>query len=93
MSFITLHPGFEQAAGATDQATRLTSLAGTHVGLLDNNKKSVTTFLTAVEELLKTQFAVAQVTRVTKSNASTPCPDELVAELSTVDLVITGIGD
>lgn len=93
MSFITLHPGFESAAGAADQATRLRSLAGAHVGLLDNNKKSVTTFLTAVEELLKTQFAVAQVTRITKSNASVPCPDELVAKLSTVDVVITGIGD
>jgi len=93
MSFVTLHPGFETTAGATDQAARLTSLAGAHIGLLDNNKKTVTTFLTAVEELLTSQFGVASVTRVTKSNASTPCPDELVDGLRGVDAVITGIGD
>lgn len=93
MSFETLHPGFEAAAGATGQAARLTTLAGARIGLLDNNKKSVTTFLSAVEDLLKTQFAVASVTRVTKSNASTPCPDDLVHSLNDVDAVITGIGD
>lgn len=93
MGFVTLHPGFETAPGAAMQAARLSSLAGTHVGLLDNNKKSVGTFLTMVEEILTSQFGVGKVTRAAKPNASVPAPDDVVAQLHGVDVVITGIGD
>jgi hypothetical protein len=93
MSFVTLHPGFETEAGAANQAQRVASLAGAHVGLLDNNKKSVGTFLTMVEEILTGQFGVRKVTRVTKSNASVPVPDDAIAALDGIDVLITGIGD
>ncbi len=93
MPFVTLHPGFEAPATANDQAPRLASLAGSHIGLLDNNKKSVGTFLSLVADILVTRYGVAEVTRVRKPNASVPVPDELVEQLKTVDAVITGIGD
>jgi len=93
MSFVTLHPGHEATVSADGAAKRVSTLAGVRVGLLDNNKKSVGTFLQMVDEILTTQFAVASVTRVTKSNASVPVPDDVIQQLRDIDVLITGIGD
>jgi hypothetical protein len=88
-----LDPTPERPATATPPALGLSDLAGVRIGLLDNGKIRVDRFCDFVEEMLRTEYGVADVVRRRKRNASAPAPDDIVADLLACDAVISAVGD
>ena len=93
MSMRVLDPTAEEAAVAAISAARLASLEGRTVGLLDNGKIRVRELLDHVEEMLRSQYGVAQVLRVRKPDASRPAPPEVMADLKCCEAIISAVGD
>ena len=88
-----LDPTPDRPAVATPPAPALSSLTGARIGLLDNGKIRVDRFCDFAEELLRTDYGVAEVVRRRKRNASAPAPAEVMADLLACDAVISAIGD
>ena len=90
---ITLYdPTAEPRHIAAKLAPRLTSLAGTHAGILDNGKANAGTLMLAVVARLKQRYGVVDVIKREKPVAGPPSP-EIVADLSTCDFVLVGSAD
>ena len=68
-------------------------LRDARIGILDNSKIRVDRFCDFVEEILRTQYDVAEVVRRRKRNASAPAPDDVLADLLACDAVISAVGD
>ena len=77
----------------TTSVARLASLQGRTVGLLDNGKIRVRELLDHVEEVLRSQYGVAQVLRFRKPDASRPAPPEVMADLKHCEVIISAVGD
>jgi hypothetical protein len=88
-----LDPTAEGPAATVSPAPPLSKLAGARIGLLDNGKIRVDRFCDFVEEILRTEYGVADVVRRRKRNASAPAPDDVLADLLTCDGVISAVGD
>jgi hypothetical protein len=73
-------------------ARRLTSLAGTRAGILDNGKANAGTLMLAVVERLKQRYGVSDVIKRNKPVSGPPAP-EVVTDLSTCDFVLVGSAD
>jgi hypothetical protein len=73
-------------------APRLSSLAGTRVGILDNGKANAGTLMLAVAEQLKARYGVSEVVKRNKPVAGPPAP-EIVADLATCDFALVGSAD
>lgn len=93
MSLRVLDPTTEDAAIASVHATRLTSLQGRTVGLLDNGKIRVRELLDHMEDILRAEHGVAHVIRLKKPDASRPAPTDVIAEMQAADAVISAVGD
>ena len=93
MSLQVLDPTAEDTTAETTHATRLTSLRGRTVGLLDNGKIRVRELLDHVEDILRTEHGVARVMRLKKPDASRPAPAEIVGDMLAADAVISAVGD
>ena len=93
MSLRVLDPTAEDVAVATTDVTRLTSLQGRTVGLLDNGKIRVRELLDHMEDILHAEHGVARVIRLKKPDASRPAPAEVIAEMRAADAVISAVGD
>jgi hypothetical protein len=93
MPIIVLDPTVAPSAPAATLAPALASLAGKRVGLLDNGKVNVARFLDHLEDVLRTEHAVADVLRRRKPNMSAPAPDAVLAELAACDAVVSAVGD
>ena len=93
MRIRVLDPTAEGTAVTTTSAAQLASLEGRTVGLLDNGKIRVRELLDHVEEILRSQYGVAQVLRVRKPDASRPAPPEVMANLKRCEAIISAVGD
>ena len=93
MTLRVLDPTFEGLDATQEAVSRLTSLAGRTVGLLDNGKLNVDTLLNHMEELLRAQHGVSHVIRLNKPDASRPAPDDVIATMADCDAVISAVGD
>jgi hypothetical protein len=93
MRIRVLDPTAEEAAMTTTSVARLASLQGRTVGLLDNGKIRVRELLDHVEEMLRSQYGVAQVLRFRKPDASRPAPPEVMADLKHCEVIISAVGD
>lgn len=93
MSLQVLDPTAEDAAVASVHATRLTSLQGRTVGLLDNGKIRVRELLDHMEDILRAEHGVAHVVRLKKPDASRPAPADVITDMQAVDAVISAVGD
>ena len=93
MSIRVFDPTAEDAAPTTTGTRRLASLQGRTIGLLDNGKFHVRELLDHVEELLRSQYGVAQVWRFRKPDASRPAPPAVIARMTGCDAVISAVGD
>ena len=93
MSLQVLDPTAEDAAVATTQSARLTSLQGRTVGLLDNGKIRVRELLDHMEDILRAEHGVARVLRLKKPDASRPAPAGVIADMQAADAVIAAVGD
>jgi hypothetical protein len=90
---ITLYdPTAEPRRADAKLARRLTSLAGTRAGILDNGKANAGTLMLAVVDRLKQRYGVSDVMKRNKPVAGPPAP-EVVTDLSTCDFVLVGSAD
>ena len=91
---VIVDPAAEDAATEARLARRLGTLAGTHVGIIDNSKHMAGELLQEVEQLLQQRYGVKQVTRYRKANPSIPTPPEVLAGLAaSCDAVVHGVAD
>ena len=88
-----LDPTPEHPAEIASPAPALAGLAGARIGLLDNGKIRVDRFCDFVEEILRSEYGVAEVVRRRKRNASAPAPEEVMGDLLACDAVISAVGD
>ena len=93
MSLQVLDPTAEDAAAEVAASSRLTSLQGRTVGLLDNGKIRVRELLDYMEDILSAEHGVARVIRLKKPDASRPAPADVVADMKAADAVIAAVGD
>ena len=93
MSLQVLDPTAEDAAAEAAASSRLTSLQGRTVGLLDNGKIRVRELLDYMEDILRAEHGVARVIRLKKPDASRPAPADVVADMKAADAVIAAVGD
>jgi hypothetical protein len=93
MSIRVLDPTEETAPAFTGATTRLKSLAGRTIGLLDNGKINVRPFLDHLEEMLRSQYGVRGVVRLRKPDFSRPAPAPVLAAMQGCDAVISAVGD
>ena len=79
---------------AAARASRPARLDGATLGLLANGKTHGMAFLERVAEQLRTRHGVAELVRVTKSNASAPAnPEDTKVLAGRCAAVVTAIGD
>ncbi len=93
MSIRVLDPTAEVESLLSNQVSRLESLQGRTIGLLDNGKIRVHELLNEMEEILVSQHGVDKVMRFKKPDASRPAPDDVVAEMKQCDAIISAVGD
>ena len=75
-------------------APRPETLNGAVVGLLSNSKLNADELLVMVQDVLADRYEFKGVVSRNKGNASRPCPEEILNELSEqCDVVITASGD
>jgi hypothetical protein len=74
-------------------APRLSTLAGTRIGVLDNGKVNSDRILEQVDHLLRQRYGVREVVWRRKHDFSRPAPSALLAELGACDAIFTGVGD
>ncbi len=91
---VVLDPTCEPETEAAMTASRLASLDGKVVGLLDNAKPNSDRILDMVASLLGEKYRLAGIVRKRKRNASEPAKQELLEEMAReCQYVITGVGD
>ena len=73
-------------------AQRLTSLAGTRLGILDNGKANAGTLMLAVTKILQERYGVTDVVKRNKPVAGPPAP-EILEDLSKCDFALVGSSD
>ena len=89
-----LDPTFEDNdTEAFELPTRVTTLAGTTVGIISNGKSNTRPFFEHLARLLRDEWGVADVIVRTKANYSAPAEAELINEASTWGAMFAGIGD
>ena len=88
-----LDPTNETAPPKGQVAPRLTSLAGKTVGFISNGKEGTKGFFAHLDQMLRTEFGVADVAMRVKSNFSAPADLDIVDEIARWQAVVTGIGD
>ena len=93
MTLRVLDPTFEEAAKAAKIVGRLSTIAGSTIGLLDNGKINVSRILDYAEEILKGQYGVKKVIRFRKPDASRPAPGSVFEAAKECDALISAVGD
>jgi predicted 3-demethylubiquinone-9 3-methyltransferase (glyoxalase superfamily) len=89
-----LHPAAEDVAETLCLASRLSSLQGMTVGLIDNHKRNANVYLEALGHLLQDRYGVSQVVTYRKISQSMPTPDAVLDQLaSTCDAIIHAVAD
>jgi len=93
MSIRVFDPTAEDAAATTTGPRRLVSLQGRTIGLLDNGKFRVRELLDHVEDMLRSQYGVAEVLRFRKPDASRPAPPAVMADMQRCEAITSAVGD
>ena len=90
---ITLYDPTADARTVTVKlARRLTSLAGTRAGILDNGKANAGTLMLAVAKTLQERYGAGEIVKRDKPVAGPPSPETLEA-LAQCDLTLVGSAD
>jgi hypothetical protein len=93
MPLRVLDPRQSAEGEALRLAPALPSLDGAVIGLLDNAKIGTERFYDFVAEILSKEYGVREFIRRRKPDASRPAPNELIAQMSAADAIISAIGD
>jgi hypothetical protein len=94
MGDMFLDPTDKVDRGQKAFASRLDTLAGKTIGLLDISKAKGSFFLDRVEEVLREQYGVKDVLRRMKPTVARPAPEPIKTELrEKCDAVIEALSD
>ncbi len=93
MTLQVLDPRLSAEGEPLRLAPALPSLHGAVVGLLDNAKIGTERFYDFMAEILAKEYGVREFIRRRKPDATRPATQELVAEMSGADAIISAIGD
>jgi hypothetical protein len=95
MSLRLVNPRREQNAALAQKASRLGTLAGKTIALLDISKPGGAVFLDRLAVLLTCDYGVNEVVRETKPTFAKPAPADLIERLRerNVDAVIEALAD
>jgi hypothetical protein len=88
-----VNPMNETPAHVSMPPARLRHLKGRTVGLMDISKPGGSFFLDRLEYLLRKQFQVENVVRVSKPTFAKPAPQHIIQQLRSVDAVIEALAD
>ena len=88
-----INPMNETPVRVLTPPSRLQSLQGKTVGLLDISKTGGNLFLDQLERLLRERFNVANVVRTAKPTFAKPAPPGIMEQLRTVDAVVEALAD
>jgi len=92
MPVTLIHPGNENIPRSTE-ATRLPSLNGRRVGLLDISKPGGSVFLDRLEKILRERYGVTDIIRVRKPTFAKKAPAPIVDQLRGMDAVVEALAD
>ena len=95
MPIILVNPLDETARVSAKPASRLSSLSGKTIGLLDISKPGGSIFLDRLEHMLTEKHGVARVVRVMKPTFTKPAPDAVIEKFldAKCDAVIEALAD
>ncbi len=95
MPITLVNPFDETLHTRGSQASRLSSLEGKTVALLDISKPGGNIFLDRVEALLKERYRVERVIRAMKPTFTKPAPDAVIGKIieAKADAVIEALAD
>ena len=93
MTFRVLDPTPGTAPPVGRLAPRLDTLEGKTVGFISNGKEGTKGFFRHLEQILKSDYGVAEVVFRTKSNYSAPADPHIADEIKTWDAAVSGLGD
>lgn len=88
-----LNPTHKASESIVRMVSRLSSLNGKQIGLLDNGKKGTSLIFDKLEVILKEKFGVEEIIRERKPDFSRPAPQDVIDKFSGVDAAIAGAGD
>jgi hypothetical protein len=93
MPVTLVHPGNESTPQAAPPPARLDTLKGKKIGLLDISKPGGSFFLDRLEQLLRTNYHVAEVVRSKKPTYTKNAPQQVIDDLRSMDAVVEGLAD
>jgi hypothetical protein len=93
MPVTLIHPGNEAVPKASTPPSRLASLSGKKIGLLDISKPGGSIFLDRLETILRERYGVADVVRARKPTFTKNAPPAVIEELRHMDAVVEGLAD
>ena len=93
MTIRVLDPRLDPEGETPRMAPALASLDGVTVGLLDNAKIGTARFFDYLEAMLRERDGIAGVIRRRKPDSSRPVPKEMLAEMVSVDALVSAVGD
>lgn len=89
-----LHPAAEDIVQKHSLASRLASLKGTTLGLIDNHKGNADVYLEELGRLLQAQYGVSKTITYRKDSQSIPTPAEVMDDLAAkCDAIIHAVAD
>ena len=88
-----VNPMNETPVHASAPPARLRDLKDMTVGLMDISKPGGSFFLDRLEHLLKEQFQVRNVLRISKPTFAKPAPQDVIQQLLSADAVIEALAD
>jgi hypothetical protein len=90
---VFLDPSFEEAPAITALPARPKSLRGATVGFISNGKAGTRVFFDHLERMLRDEWGVAGVVRLTKSNYSAPAERDVIDVAAGWAALFAGVGD
>ena len=93
MPVTLIHPGNEAVPKASTPPSRLASLSGKKIGLLDISKPGGSIFLDRLETILRERYGVADVVRARKPTFTKNAPPQIIEQLRGVAAVVEGLAD
>ena len=93
MTIRILDPTYEGGPRPAALPPRPPSLQGATVGFISNGKAGTRPFFNHLERLLRQEWGVGEVVRVTKANYSAPADTALMAQAARWAALFAGVGD
>jgi hypothetical protein len=93
MSMTLVNPMNETAVQAIPPPSRLKTLAGKTIALLDISKPGGSFFLDRLEKIFRERYQAAEIIRTKKPTFTKNAPDQMIEQLRRADAVVEALAD